>query len=204
MSESSGSDRFQTWLIAARSGDRKALDELLSLLEARFRQDAERRVGHVLRGRTRVSDVLQDAYVEVVRSIGAFEGATESEFYAWVTTIIENSARRQHRHLTAKKRKPPSRTSELNALAAVFFRTVSSPLSDLQKAEDVQMVFRALDEMRDDHRVVIEQIVLAARPVTEVADDLGRTEQATRMLLSRARAALTVKLDKLSRDRSEN
>ena len=57
--------------------------------------------------------------------------------------------------------------------------------------------------MRDDHRVVIEQIVLCGRPVGEVADDLGRTEHATRMLLSRARAALTVKIDQLHRDRSD-
>jgi RNA polymerase sigma factor (sigma-70 family) len=200
----SDSDPFLAELQLARAGDRKALDGLLTQLEHRFRQDAERRIGDVLRGRTRVSDVLQDAYVEVVRSIGAFTGKTENEFYVWVTTIIENAARRQHRHLTAKKRKPPSGTTELNALARAVLRTTSSPLSDLQKVEDVELVYAALAALREDHRVIIEQVVFARRPVGDVAEELGRTEQAARMLLSRARAALTVQLDRLHRERNES
>ena len=198
------SDPFLAELQLARAGDRKALDGLLTRLEHRFHQDAERRVGEILRGRTRVSDVLQDAYVEVVRGIAAFTGHTENEFYVWVTTIIENAARRQHRHLTAKKRKPPSSTTELNALARAILRTASSPLSDLQRVEDVELVFRALAELRDDHRLIIEQVVSAGRPVGDVAKELGRTEQAARMLLSRARAALTIKLDQLHRERNEH
>lgn len=203
MTERPDSDSFAEDLARARAGDRNALDALLTRLEGRFREDAERRVGAALRGRTRVSDVLQDAYVEVVRSIPNFAGQHEAEFYAWVTTIIENAARRQHRHLTAKKRKPPSTTTALNALAIAYLRTVSSPLSDLQKAEDVALVYEALTSIRDDHRVVIEQVVFAGRPVEEVAVELGRTEAATRMLLSRARAALTLKIDQLHRERGK-
>ncbi len=195
---------FEDDLSAARTGDRKALDRLLTRLDQRLRDDAERRVGAALRGRTRVSDVLQDAYVEVVRSIPNFEGTQEGEFYGWVTAIIENAAKRQHRHLTAQKRKPPSRTTEYNALAAAYLRTVASPLSDLQRAEDVGLIFHALEDMRDDYRVAIEQIILCGRAIAEVAVDLGRTEQATRMLLSRARAALTVKLDQLHSEKGSS
>ncbi|CAE7229960.1 rpoE [Symbiodinium sp. KB8] len=194
---------FAADLDAARAGDSAALDRLLTRLEHQFRADAERRVGTALRGRTRVSDVLQDAYVEVVRGIGKFQGSTIREFSAWVTTIIENSARQQHRHLTAKKRKPPSRTTELNALTIAYLRTVSSPLSDLQKVEDVELVYRALHEVREEHREVIEQLVFAQRPIEEVAAEIDRTEAATRMLLSRARAALTMKLEQLERERGK-
>ncbi|MFT4514252.1 MAG: hypothetical protein ACI89X_002746 [Planctomycetota bacterium] len=38
----------------------------------------------------------------------------------------------------------------------------------------------------------------------EGSADLGRTEQATRMMLSRARADLTHKLDQLHRDKSDS
>ncbi|MCA8952796.1 MAG: sigma-70 family RNA polymerase sigma factor [Planctomycetes bacterium] len=190
---------FATELRAARAGDRAALDRLLTRLEQRFRDDAERRIGAALRRRTRVSDVLQDAYVEAVRGIARFEGTSEGEFFAWITTIVENVARRQHRYLTAQKRKPPSRTTELNALTIAYLRTVSSPLSDLQQVEDVGLVYRALCELRDEHREVIEELVFANRPVDEVAAEIGRTPAATRMLLSRARAALTIRLEQLDR-----
>lgn len=193
-------DEFVADLRRAREGDSQALDRLLTELQHRFRESGERRVGEALRGRTRVSDVLQDAYIEVVRSINDFTGSTEAEFYAWVTTIIENAARRQHRHLTAKKRKPPSRTTELNALTIAYLRTVSSPLSQLQKREDIEFIYRAVKALRAEHREVIEQVIFAGKPVDEVARELGRTEAATRMLLSRARAALTLKIDALQKE----
>ncbi|MCK5943739.1 MAG: sigma-70 family RNA polymerase sigma factor [Planctomycetes bacterium] len=195
-------DRFAEQLRAARDGDRKALDGLLTQLEHRFRVDAERRVGTALRGRTRVSDILQDAYVEVVRSLAGFDGSTEGEFFTWVTKIIENAARRQHRHLTAQKRKPPSGTTEWNALTAAVMRRVTSPLSDLQRAEDAELIVMAIRDLREDHQVAIEQLVLLERPIGEVAEALGRSEAATRMLLSRARAALTARIDQLYRERS--
>lgn len=192
-------DAFLLDLQRVRNGDHQALDRLLTRLQSRFRQDGERRVGDALRGRTRVSDVLQDAYVEVVRQAPNFEGSSEAEFYSWITTIIENTARRQHRFLTAKKRKPPSRTTELDALTLAYLRTTTSPLSQLQRQEDVELVYRALGELRDEHRGVIEQVVFGGVPVEEVATTSGRSIAATRMLLSRARAALTVKLEQLRR-----
>lgn len=201
--EEPGPDEFVADLHRSRNGDTQALDRLLTALQNRLRESGERRVGEALRGRTRVSDILQDAYVEVVRSINDFEGSTQAEFFAWVAAIIENAARRQHRHLTAKKRKPPSRTTELNALTIAYLRTVSSPLSQLQKREDIELIYRAVQQLKDEHREVIERAIFAGVPVPEVAKEIGRTEAATRMLLSRARAALTIKIDTLQRERQD-
>ncbi|MFK7741271.1 MAG: RNA polymerase sigma factor [Planctomycetota bacterium] len=194
-------DSFREDLVSARAGSREALDRLLSGLEMRFRADAERRVGVALRGRTRVSDILQDAYVEVVRSLGKFEGDSEAAFCSWVTSIIESTAKRQHRHLTAQKRKPPSGTTEWNAMAGILRRVASSPLSDLQKTEDAGLILDAIGSLREDYQVAIEQMVLLGRPVEEVAEQLGRTVAATRMMLSRARASLTLRIDELDRAR---
>lgn len=191
------SDSFGEDLVLARAGDRDALDRLLRRLERRFLNDASRQLDTGLKGRTRASDLLQDAYLDVVAHIGDFEGGTENEFYAWVATIIHRSARQQHRFLTAQKRKPPSRTSEFNSLARDYVRSSTSPASQLQSIESVELVHRALQALREDYRVVIEKVVFEHRPVVEVAELLGRTEPATRMLLSRARAALTLKIEEL-------
>jgi RNA polymerase sigma-70 factor (ECF subfamily) len=195
-------DSFDADLQRARSGDRKSLDRLLQMLEARFRRDAERRVGTALRGRTRVSDVLQDAYLEVVRGISRFQGSGQGEFYVWVTTIVENTARRLHRQLTAQKRKPPSRTTEWNALAAAILPSVSSPLSELEHSENARLLHDALQQLTEDHRHVLEQCVLLGRPFAELCEEMGRSEPALRMLAARARAALTSKLYQLRSDQS--
>ncbi|MEM7203269.1 MAG: sigma-70 family RNA polymerase sigma factor [Planctomycetota bacterium] len=186
-------------IVRARAGDRAALDRLLSRLQGQFEAGARRFVSGNLKAKTRASDLLQDAYVQVVRRIDEFQGSTEGEFAAWVAAIIDSCGRREYRYLTATKRKAPTGTTELTALARAYLGATTSPVSELHHAERVSLVHEAVRSLRDDYRVVIQEIVLGGRPVPDVARDLGRTEQATRMLLCRARAALTVRLDALRR-----
>ena len=180
----------------ARTGDREALNRVLQHLHERLLREADKRVGDHLRQRTRVSDVLQDAYVEIVNRIQKFAGQTMEEFYVWARQIVESSARTQHRHLNAQKRRGPSRTSQLEELARWILRVEKTPLSELESAESMAIVLAALESLREDYRLVIEQVSMKGRSAAEVAADLGRSEPATRMLLSRARAALLLAIEK--------
>ena len=91
----------------------------------------------------------------------------------------------------------PSRTSQLRALADELLPRVRSPATELVRAESVALLHRALESLREDHRMIIEQVSLGGRTVTAVAKELGRTDSSTRMLLSRARVALTQALQRL-------
>lgn len=188
---------FGADLASARDGDRHALERILSRLQDDLLHAADRSLGVRLRAKTRASDVLQDALAEVVRRIAEFGGDDEQTFVAWVRAIIHNAARQQHRRLRAQRRRSPSDTSELAALARTLLQRSRSPASELEQGEAVDLVMRAVESLREDHRLVIEQVVLRRRPLADVARDLGRSEPATRMLLSRARAALALALDHL-------
>ena len=69
------------------------------------------------------------------------------------------------------------------------------------RAEDLVLVSRALEDLGEDYRQVIILRLVEGRTHKEVGELLGRTEAATRMLLSRARAALALARDRL-RDES--
>ncbi len=201
MPEPPSTPDFGTELRAAKAGDRTALDRLLDRIHGPLTAVARDQLGERLRERTRPSDVLQDAFVEVVQRIDEFEGHDEKTFLAWVRMIVVNAARQTHRRMHATKRKQPSTTSQLESLARAIARPEHSPASNLARVEQLELVLRALEQLSDDHRYVIEQFVLRNRPVKDVAEALDRSEPATRMLLSRARAALTMELAKLDRER---
>jgi RNA polymerase sigma-70 factor (ECF subfamily) len=188
-----------TRLAAARSGDRAALDALLTEIQPWVRREAELRMGDPVRARVRPSDVAQDVLVEIVRRLGDFAGETEAQFRAWVRSIVESSTRQTARFYTAQKRKAPSRTSQLRALADELVPNVRSPATELERAEGVMMLLSALESLREDHRMILEQVSLGGRPVVDVAAELGRSAASTRMLLSRARVALTEALERLGR-----
>ncbi len=184
-------------LRAAQAGDRIALETLLVGMQPWLQRDAEQRTGGPLRSRARPSDVAQDALVEVVSRLTTFEGETEAQFRAWVGVIVDNSARQLARFFNAQKRKAPSRTSQLQRLAGELVPEVHSPATELERAEGLAMLNRALGSLREDHRMILEQVSLGGRPIVEVAEEIGRPANSARMLLSRARVALAEALTKL-------
>lgn len=200
--ESCWQGAFEPTLRAAQAGDRAALEALLVGLQPWLRREAQQQMGEPMRSRTRPSDVAQDALVEVVNRLQAFAGDNEPQFHAWVRAIVENCARQTARFFRAQKRKAPSRTSQLRALADELVPETRSPVTELDRVEGIGLLHRALESLREDHRMILEQVSLGGRPVVEVANELGRPAASTRMLLSRARVALTEALQRLGRGAS--
>ncbi|HEX5053776.1 MAG TPA: sigma-70 family RNA polymerase sigma factor [Planctomycetota bacterium] len=188
---------FGTALLRARSGEDEALEQVLRIVEGRLKRYIEARLGPQLRAKLRDSDVLQDAYVQMIRSLPDFPGQTEDDFVMWVTRIIENDIRRQHRWFGAKKRRGADRTSERNALARVLMEPPPTPSAEVMAVEERLLFDRALAALAPDHARVIELAILEGLPHREVAERMGRSEAATRMLLSRARTALGLEIESL-------
>ncbi|MEE2711280.1 MAG: sigma-70 family RNA polymerase sigma factor [Planctomycetota bacterium] len=184
-------------LALARGGDRRALDRLLETVHGRLRRLAEGRLGPGLRAKLRTSDVLQSTYLDVVKSVERFEGEDEEAFVGWVARIMENNIRDKGKYFQARKRRDPEgATLPLNEAEDVK-TPGATPSVEVVRAEDLVLVSRALEDLGEDYRQVIILRLVEGRSHKEVGELLGRTEAATRMLLSRARAALALALDRL-------
>ncbi|MCA8948845.1 MAG: sigma-70 family RNA polymerase sigma factor [Planctomycetes bacterium] len=197
MSNGTDDPAFAHDLGAARAGDREALDRLLARLEQQFPEEAERRLGPNLRGKTRASDLKQNAYVEILQRLGEFRGATEATFRAWAGRILHNASRLEYRRLTATKRRQPSRTSQLELLASILLRPEKSAASEVVSLERLELLNRAIESLPSDQRVAIEDCILGGRPAAALAAELGRSPAAVHMLVSRARAALALAVERL-------
>lgn len=187
---------FRQLLADAIAGERRALDTLMVECQQRFREMSKRRIGDRLRAHLHSSDVMQEASLEILRRLGDFEGKTEAEFYKWVTLIFESRIKKEARHFNAKKRQHPERTSQQASLLRRYFPRTPTISSQLGHREELEAVQDAVDELPEDYRRVLELIVMDRLPVPEAAAALARSENATRMLLSRARASLALSLER--------
>lgn len=182
----------------AKAGDRQALDSLLEDLQGRLRTVVERHLGTELRARLRASDVLQSTYLDVVRSIRDFQGDDEEAFVAWVAAIVQNNVYDKGKYFNAGKRR--SRDGADQALDDRLAIPDPTPTPSMRavRIENLLLVSKALENLSELHRQVLFLKLVEDRSHKEIADTIDRTEPATRMLLSRARAALALEMDRLS------
>lgn len=187
----------------ARSGDRAALERLLTRNEQRLTNLAHARLGDGLRGRIRTSDLLQSTYLEVVRTIDRFDGENEDAFVGWLGRILENNIRDKFRYFGAKKRLGDGKIVSIECddqTAGSASR--EDPLHILAASEDKRIVDRALEKLPDDYRRVLTLRIKEGRNTKEVADLMDRSEGAVRVLLVRAKAALALEIEQIGKDRA--
>lgn len=195
---------FAEELLRARQGDADALDRILRRVLPRLDRRTREQLGPWLAGRMGTSDLVQDALVEVVRSITKFEGHTEAAFVAWLDRIVDRAALQQYRRLRADRRRVPSDPAGLRRLASAILPLPATPSADARQAEFIAICEAALAELSIDQRLALIGVVFENRPVAEVAVELGRSPDALHALLGRARARLAVRLQQLGAyDRSE-
>ena len=187
----------------AREGDREALDRILRKVEKRITRLAEARTGQELRARLRVSDIVQSAFVEVVDAIEQFRGDSEDEFVGWASTILENKVRRKGRFFRARKRYAKEDPRDLEREVIAGDRPIPTPSAELSQVEDFRRVFMALDRLPEDYRRVLLLRGVEDLSHREIAAELDRSDAATRMLLSRARVALTLELERVDTEESQ-
>lgn len=192
-------EAFASLLAGARAGRYDAIEAVLRHVEQRLRRFVDARLGANMRSVLRNSDVLQNAYVEMLRSLPRFEGENEDSFVAWVTAIIENDIRRQRRWFGAQKRQAPERTSGKNRLAQALLDHPTTPSAAVSRVEERELVARAMRELPEHYAQILELVVFQGLTHEDAAERMGRNPKASRMLLSRARAALSLAIERIDR-----
>ena len=104
-SESSRKSDIEPLLNRAAAGDLAALAELFDQYRKRLRQMVRLRLDRRLQGRVDASDVLQDAYLDVVRELPIYLRKREMPFFLWLRLVTGQRMMRIHRvHLGAAMR----------------------------------------------------------------------------------------------------
>jgi RNA polymerase sigma-70 factor, ECF subfamily len=150
-----------------------------------------------LRARCSPSDVVQETYCEAHRDFASFHGRTEGEFLAWLRKILANNmAREVERHILTAKR-DVRREIHLGAMGQAVERSAArlesiladrgpSPSADVHRHERSVMLANYLAELPADYRQVLVMRHCEELPFKEIAERMGRSAGAVRMLWLRA------------------
>ncbi len=167
-------------LVAAlRSRDEAAFEHLV-------RENGTRLLGvarRILPEEADARDAVQDAFVSALRSIDRFEG--EARFTTWLHRIVVNAALMK---LRTRRRKPEQPFDDQN------FHQLSAPQeSPALRAEREQArdrLRRAVEQLPERHRRVIQLRDLEERDTRETAEVLAISPSAVKTRLHRAHRAL--------------
>jgi RNA polymerase sigma-70 factor (ECF subfamily) len=192
-------DKTRHLVALAKDGDESALDQLCKVYGERVRWVVRLRMGGEIRSKLESMDLVQDALVCALRDLGNFTYKSEGDFLRWLSEIAENRLRDNLDKLHADKRdirkevrldsyRPTTGESFTGAVGPIDATTPSAIMS---KREDLARLAKALDALKPEYRKVIVLTKIEGLSYKEIADRLGKSGDAVRMLVSRAIAALS-------------
>lgn len=183
-------------LKSAKTGETEKLGELLEVYVNYLKILATTQLDAKLRHRVSPSDIVQETLLEAHRDFPQFRGQSEPELLAWLRRIlIHNISRVVERHVLAEKRNVRrevslERVHRSMERSSVNLRQIeddgNSPSTAAQIGEHTRMLADHLAELAEDHRQVIILRNLEGLPFKEVAESMGRSSGAVRMLWLRA------------------
>ena len=181
----------------ARSGDQYALGELFDRCEAATKRTIRRRMSPAVRRRVSASDVFQEAMVIAARRIDTFEFRGDGSFQRWFNGIAENKRRDAvRRHTQSAKRNVMTEVSRDARPETKHARgRAATPSREAMAKEMRDRIQRALAEMPEDYRTVIQLLERRRSSLEEAGELMGRSANAVKKLHARALADLAHRLE---------
>jgi RNA polymerase sigma-70 factor (ECF subfamily) len=171
-----GDDRFARRLARARDGDEDAWAEI-------FAELAPVVLGYLrANGAPEPEDILSEAFLQVARDIGGFEGDHDG-FRAWVFTITH------HRLIDARRRsarRPVEFTPELPEPSGRADDVAEEALARI----GLERVQEVLARLSDEQREVLLLRVIGDLSIESVARAMGKRPGAVKALQRRGLAAI--------------
>jgi RNA polymerase sigma-70 factor (ECF subfamily) len=172
----------------ARAGDQAALSELFARHRARLRRMVEFRLDRRIQARVDASDVIQEAYVEVVGRLDEYLREPNYPLFLWLRLIVGEKLLKLHRHHLGTQMRDaglevsiyrgalPAASSA--ALAAQLLGKQTSPTQAAVRAERILRLQEAINALDPVDREVLSLRHFEEMSLAETALSLGIEEAA--------------------------
>jgi len=145
-----------------------------------------------LQGKVDLSGVVQQTLLDAHQARDRFEGLSEVEKTAWLRRALANNLIDEVRRLSTAARNVNLEQSLEAAvedssarLEVLLASDQSSPVQHALRNERLLQLAGALAQLNEDQRTAVELHHLKERPLTEVAQHLGRSKGAVAQLIFR-------------------
>jgi RNA polymerase sigma-70 factor (ECF subfamily) len=183
-------------LARLRSGDEAALAEFLEANRPALMAFLHARIGAHLAKKVEPEDILQDASLEAIRSLDKAPLDTWDPLH-WLFQICERKIIDAHRrHFESQKRDAsreasiPDGSEAAGGLANLLAASMTTPSAAFSRDQRQLAMLAALDLLPPEQREALRLRYLVGLPSKEIAQKLGKTDGAVRVMLSRSLAKL--------------
>lgn len=178
-------------LAQLRTGDEAALVEFLQANENVLLAFIRSRTGAQLQRKIEPEDVLQEASMEAVRTLKQTDLSSWDPLN-WLFQICERKIIDAHRRFFASQKRDASREasipdgSQAAGLADLLAASMTTPSDAFSRDQRQLRMLAALDTLPEDQREALRMRYLVGLSSKEIAQKLGKTDGATRVMISRA------------------
>jgi RNA polymerase sigma-70 factor (ECF subfamily) len=198
----SSSFSLQRLLDAMRRGDAAAQGEVLARFQPWLHLLARVQIDSRFQGKLGPSDVVQQTLLEACRALPQFRGQTEAELAAWLRQVLAHVLAHEIRRYRGTQQRDVAREVSLEQavaessqkLGALLAESGPSPSQQAARHEDELRLADVLAQLPGDYRDVIVLRHLEGLSHEDIAQRLGRSPGAVRMLWVRALARLRQEL----------
>src|ERR1700722_1488203 len=200
------SDPTSDLIRRCRAGEEAARAELFGRYDHYLHAIARAQLGRHLRAKCDASDIVQQTLLEAHRDFAGFQGEHEGELLAWLRRILAHNIFNETRRFAARQRDTAREISMDQVRAGVeqsslalgrgLAASTPSPSKDAARRETAVQLADALSRLPEDYQTVLLLRVFEELPAAEVAERMGRTAGAVRMLQMRALEALREEMAK--------
>lgn len=191
--KSTPSVSFLDLIHRARQGDAVAQDRLFQRYRPYLRMLCAAQMPPLCQQREDASDIVQQTLIDATRGLPGFEGATEAEFDAWMSRLLERnilqSVRRHTADMRDVRREVIERRSGVATFSAIVGRQVDEQHSScgrkLVKVEMALQLAQALEKLPTEQRLAVEMRYLSQLPLRVIAEQMGKTTGAVAGLIRR-------------------
>jgi len=185
------------------SGSVEALAEFLKTNERPLMAFISRRLGDAMRKKVEVEDVFQDVSAQAISSITP-ELPGEREPFSWLCQIAERKIVDAHRHhfqtqkRDAGKERPlqtGSSSDDGGGMVNMLVNSMTTPSAAFSRNAREARLHEALAELNDNQREAIRLKYIENRSSRQIADALGKSDVAIRVMLTRTMKQLHEILD---------
>ncbi len=182
----------------SKHGEARAMDSLLERHLPGLRAYIRLRLGRPIRDRESSCDLVQSVARDVLEHADRFQHGGEAGFKQWLYKTAQRKIAKKATYWQAEKRDARREVgghgSNHDEDLLGCYRTICTPSRHAVAREELQTVEEAFDKLPDDYREVILQARVMGFSRAEIGEQMGRSEGAVRILLSRALAQFTAVL----------
>ena len=183
----------------AREGSATAIGSLLEAARSYLLLQAEHQLPLSMRAKVGPSDIVQETAIDAHRDFLRFRGTTQEEFYAWLRTILQNNVMDAVRRFEMAQKRAARREESINVVVdrrgvSVLPAGGNTPDHSAIRREDADLLAGVLARMPEDYQTILRLRYWEGLTFPQIANRIGRSEEAGRKLWYRALARLTVEL----------